>query len=426
MAFSVGRGAEGLKGFLHDPLYRNSFFMLINKGLGATTGLIFWIIAARFYQAGEIGLATALISGSTLLVSFSTFGFEMSLVRFLKSYDRSRAFYTCLFVTMFSSLVLSVFYVFFVNYLSPDLSFIQQPVYAIVFVLFTVISSIRIITSNAFIAMRDARYSFLQNVLLLSSLVALVPLAFLGSMGIIGANFLSYIITYFIIFLIMLRFIPFRPQVDREFIKKSFKFSFGNYVSNIMYGTGFLVLPIIVLNLLGDSAAGTFYIAFSIGNFLLQVPIALGVSFFVEGVYGENLRKNLVKSGISMVSLLVPGIILFWVFGSSLLALIGSSYVNEDAVNLLRLVALSSPLYAIYSLFQPLLNIRMKIKALITLNALIMVLLASLSYLFIIDMGMAGVGYAMIATFLIVDAVIIYMGRRWGWLSFRSKKEVPV
>jgi O-antigen/teichoic acid export membrane protein len=143
-------------------------------------------------------------------------------------------------------------------------------------------------------------------------------------------------------------------------------------------------------------------------------------------VYGENLRKNLVKSGTAMVSLLVPGIILFWVFGSSVLALIGSSYVNDDAVNLLRLVALSSPLYAVYSLFQPLLNIRMKIKALIALNALIMVLLASLSYLFIINLGMTGVGYAMIATFLIVDTVIIYLGLRWGWLSFHLKKEAIV
>jgi O-antigen/teichoic acid export membrane protein len=423
MAFSVGRGAEGLKGFMHDPLYRNSFFMLINKGLGATTGFIFWIIAARFYQIGEIGIATALISGSMLLVSFSTFGFEITLVKFLRSYDRSRAFYTCLFVTMSTSLALSVFYVLFVNYFSPYLSFIQQPLYAIVFILFTVVSSIRVITSNAFIALRDARYSFLQNVLLLSSLVALVPLSFLGSLGIIGANFFSYITTYLIIFLIMLRFIPFKPQLDREFIKKSFRFSFGNYVSNIMYGAGFLVMPIIVLNLLGEDTAGVFYIAFSIGNFLLQVPIALGVSFFVEGVYGENLRKNLVKSGTAMVSLLVPGIILFWVFGSSILALIGSSYVNDDAVNLLRLVALSSPLYAVYSLFQPLLNIRMKIRALIALNALIMVLLASLSYLFIINLGMTGVGYAMIATFLIVDTVIIYLGLRWGWLSFHLKKE---
>jgi O-antigen/teichoic acid export membrane protein len=263
-------------------------------------------------------------------------------------------------------------------------------------------------------------------VLLLSSLVALAPLAFLGSLGIIGANFFSYIITYFIIFLIMIRFIPFKPQVDREFIRKSFKFSFGNYVSNIMYGTGFLVLPIIVLNLLGNDAAGVFYIAFSIGNFLLQVPIALGVSFFVEGVYGENLRKNLLKSGMAMVSLLVPGIIVFWVFGSSILALIGSSYVNEDAVSLLRLVAISSPLYAVYSLFQPLLNIRMKIRALIMLNALIMVLLAGLSYLFIINIGIAGVGYAMIATFLVVDTVIIYLGLRWRWLSFHLNKEIIV
>ncbi len=420
MGIAAHMNMKSLKRLSDDPLYKNSFFMLINKGLMVTSGLIFWVIAARLYEVNQVGLATALISGSSLIISFSTFGFDISLVRFLKSYDRSKAFYTCLFVTTGASLTLSALYIVFVNYLSPDLAFIRQPLYAVVFILFTMISSIALITSSTFIALRDAKYSFIQNLMLTTRIIAVIPLAFMGALGIIGANFASYIVTYIIVFIFLSKFVPFKPQIDGVFIKKSFKFSFGNYIANILYSASFLVLPLIVLDLQGPAAAGVYYIAYTVGNFLLQVPIALGLSFFVEGVYGESIRKNLMKSGTAMILLLVPGIVIFWIFGANILGCFGGSYVSPDAINLLRLVSLSSIVYAGYSLFQPVLYIRMQLKALILLNLLIMVLLVGLSYAFITWFGIMGVGYALIGTFLIVDAVILFFVVRWGWISFRK------
>jgi len=259
-----------------------------------------------------------------------------------------------------------------------------------------------------------------------SRVPALIPLALLGSFGIIGANIFGYIIAYIIILTFLNRFIPFKPRLDVEFIKKSFKFSFGNYIASIIYSSAYLALPIIVLNLEGGAAAGVFSIAFTIGNFMLQIPITLSASFFVEGVYGENIRKNLVKSGTSLVLLLVPGITLFWLLGPYILGFFGDIYV--DGVDILRLVALSSLIYAVYSLFQPILKIRMRIMALIMLNILIGVLLVGLSYLFIPMFGIAGVGYAMIGTFSIVDIVIIFLAIKWGWLNIKGeiyKARVP-
>jgi O-antigen/teichoic acid export membrane protein len=414
---------KGLDRFASDPLYRNSFFMLINKVLVVTTGFVFWALAARYYSVNDVGVATALLSGSSLIVAFSTMGFEVSLVRFLRSYDKSKAFYTCLFVVVGTSLAISLLYIAFVQYISPGLAFIQEWVFAIVFVLFTMISAIGIITNNTFWAIRDTRYTFLQNLLQVSRVPALIPLVSLGILGILGANFAGYIITYVVIFALLSRIIPFKPRLDTDFIKKSFKFSFGNYIANIMYNASFLALPIIVLNLQGDAAAGLFYIGFTVGNFLLQIPMALSASFFVEGVYGESLRKNLVKSGATVVLLLMPCIVVFWLFGSDILGLFGSDYVG--AVDLLRLVALSSLVYAVYSLFLPILNIRMQIKELMLMNMLIMVLLVGLSYLLIPVAGIAGVGYAMIGTFLIVDIVIICLAIKWGWLSMRPDSKKP-
>jgi len=404
-----------IRRYMDDPLFKNSFFMLINKGLVVITGFVFWILAAHFYDVRDIGIATALISGATLIVGFSTFGFEISLVRFLRSYDKSKAFYTCLFLTMGAAFTLALLYVIFVQYISPELVFIKEIPYAIIFILFAVISAIGLITSNTFIALRHAKYTFLQNALQVSTIPALLVLAMFGSLGIIGANFVGYFITYAIVFTLLTRyFIPFKPRIDREFLKKSFNFSFGNYIANILYSASFQALPIIVLNQCGRADAGIFYIAFTVGNFILQIPIALSVSFFVEGVYGENLRKNIKRSGTAMVLLLVPGILFFWIFGPQILGFFGSSYMA--GTDLLRAVVLSSLVFALYTLFQPLLNIHMRVKTLILMNLLIMVLLLGLSYWLTPIYGILGVGIALIATFAIVDVVIIYLVLRWKWL----------
>ncbi len=41
---------------LRDPLYKNSIFLMISSIIGAGTGSVFWVIAARFYSAESVGL----------------------------------------------------------------------------------------------------------------------------------------------------------------------------------------------------------------------------------------------------------------------------------------------------------------------------------------------------------------------------------
>jgi hypothetical protein len=67
----------------------------------------------------------------------------------------------------------------------------------------------------------------------------------------------------------------------------------------------------------------------------------------------------------------------------------------------------------------------MRIKALITLNFLIMMLLVGLTCIFISMFGISGVGYAMIGTFSIIDIVIICLSIKWGWLSINVEEKKP-
>ena len=89
-----------IRGTLGIQLFKNSFFMIMNKMLAAGSGFLFWLLAARFYSMGDVGMATALISSAGLILQFSYLGFDYSIIRFFSKYDRSKMFNTCLILTL--------------------------------------------------------------------------------------------------------------------------------------------------------------------------------------------------------------------------------------------------------------------------------------------------------------------------------------
>ena len=74
-----------------DSLYKNSMFLILNAGVMALFGFIFWNIAARLFTVAEVGMASALISAMGLIVALSTLGFNVALIRFLPKSKKKSA-----------------------------------------------------------------------------------------------------------------------------------------------------------------------------------------------------------------------------------------------------------------------------------------------------------------------------------------------
>ncbi|CAJ35721.1 lipopolysaccharide biosynthesis protein [Methanocella arvoryzae] len=414
MSLAVGNCYGRLKSSLYDPFYKNAFFMVMNKGLGVVSGFVFWALAARFYTVNEVGNAVVLISAASLIIAFSMMGFDISLVRFFHHYDKNKVFNTSLVVMVSTAFLVGVLYVVAVKYVAPDQAWLQSPVYALIFLLYIVLSAIGLVNSQTFIAMRDARYTFFQNVLYCSKIPLLFFLTFMGFFGIFSANVFSYVIAFLFVLLILNKFVKVDLHVDMEYIKKAFRTSSRNYVASILYNAAFLTVPIIISMQLGEADAAIYYMAFTVGNFLLQIPISLSTSFFVEGVYGESLRKNFIKAALTVYSILVPAAVFFFLFGGFILSLFGPGYVA--GADLLNLVVISSFLYTLYSMFIPVLNIRMNVNTIIVLNAILFSVLLGLTWPLTGMFGINGFGYALILTFLAVDAAILFFAWRWKWI----------
>jgi O-antigen/teichoic acid export membrane protein len=87
-----------------------------------------------------------------------------------------------------------------------------------------------------------------------------------------------------------------------------------------------------------------------------------------------------------------------------------------EAFDLLRIIALSSFPVAVYSLFVPIQNVRMRVEGVVKLNALRCVLLLGLSYVLMQRYGILGAGYAWMATYVVIVLGIGWVAWKEGWV----------
>ncbi len=387
-----------LKEHLNDPLYKNSFFLVVSRVLNTGAGFLFWLFAARLYPIEIVGLSVALLSSLDLVRLFSTLGFNSSLIRFMPIIEKSKVLNTCLIITTISSFLIGLLYILGTMLFPTILKYEHSLLYSVIFLFFAVMNSLALVTSNAFLAIRKGVDYFWQNILMAVRIPLLLPFIALKSMGIFGAVGLAYIISSLFGLLRLNKYIGLNFQLDRQFVKDSLVFSSGNYVAEVLYVAPTLLLPILIVNLLGEAPAAQFYIAFAVGNMVLIIPDAIGTSLFVEGSHGENLRKSLTKSVIAVYAVLVPAVIIIYLLGGYVLSFFGRNYA--EAEQLLRILVLSSLIVVAYFLFIPLQNVRMRVNRVIAINLARFVLLLGLSYFFMIRYGITGFGYAWMLTHL--------------------------
>lgn len=150
-----------------DSLYKNSIFLMLNTGIMAIVGFLFWIISARLYSTVQVGLATTLISIMKLLSTISILGLGDGLIRFLPGSEvKNRKINTSFFLVSLSSVFVSIIFLVLINYFSPTLIFIRESIlFSLLFIFFVTLSSLNDISENIFVAYRSSRFLLLKNTL---------------------------------------------------------------------------------------------------------------------------------------------------------------------------------------------------------------------------------------------------------------------
>lgn len=398
---------QSLRSLYRVSLYRNAVYLIANNIIIAGTGFVFWIVAARLYSEDEVGLGSAAIAAVGLLALLSTMGLDFAIIRFLpnagkKSRDMINS---CMTVGGMASLVFALIFLAGLSFWSPALVPIREnSVFLSVFIVSVMSATLNSFIQQTFVAKRRTGFALAQG--LLFSLSRFIPLLILASFfqdfGIFtawGIAFsLSVIVgTFFFMRRVEPNYYPI-PVVKREILGGMLHFSSTNYIVNLLWNIPGLVLPLMVVNVLDSEQNAYYYICWTISTILFMIPTAISLSLFAEGAHDQkNLMQEVTRSFKLVSLILMPLVMIVLILGDILLLVFGEAY-SENAVWLLRILAVSAFPLSINFIYFSMKRVQMKMSEVIALSLTIAIVTLGLSYVLLPRIGINGVGIAWLAS----------------------------
>jgi len=404
----IPRSWKELKEHFGDPLYRNSYFLLLATAIPSILGFVFWMIAARFYTPSEIGIVAALISAITLLAGFSRLGLEFGIIRYLPNEPKKRELInSCLTIIVLVSALLAIIFIIGSNLWTPSLSFIKGSKFTPLFIVFTVLFALTLFQQAEFAAFRRAEFTFFQALTSSSLKLVLIPLfASLGSLGLFIAwgipTIIAMLLSLFVFMPYLCRgYFP-MPRVERRVVNEMFHFSFGNYIAENLWYLPNRLLPLLIISLLSAKMTAYFYIAWSISSVLYVIPGVIGTSLFAEGSYNrENLRGVTLKAIKFAYLFLILALIGVFALGDKLLLLFGKSYA-ENSFDLLLILSLTAIPFTFVHFYATTERIKRRVKNIIVMYALIASFSIGVAYVLLPMIGIVSAGLGWLFGHIIV------------------------
>jgi O-antigen/teichoic acid export membrane protein len=363
-----------LRSFYRDSLLRNSLFVFLATSAMAVLGFAFFIAAARLYSPNEVGEGTSFISGTGLISYFALLGLNVTIVRFLPFSTRpSDDINTSLLLVFLAGLVLSTGYLVLLPVVAPNVASLQgSPVKSAAFILLSAMVAVNVFADSVFVAYRSTAYSFVVSGVVQGStkIVLLVVLVGVGSFGLpVSTGAAASVAASINVTILIRRFgLRLRPWISRAVMRRIFGFSSAHYLANLCNIVPPLVLPVVVVQQLGQEAGGYFYVTFMISNLLYGVAYAICQSLFAEASHGEESIGRLArKAAIALAATTLPASALIISARTLLLSSFGGVYA-ERAADTLVVLAAAAPVVALYVLATSLMRVMTAPYLLIVVN----------------------------------------------------------
>lgn len=405
---------EGIKSVYGVSLYRNAIYLMINSGLTAILGFVFWIVVARLYPPKSVGLSSALISMVGLLSFTGTLGLGFGIIRFLpSSSDKARFLNSSFTASFLASVVVTLVFLVGLPLWPSKLMFGQEnPFFVVAFIVFVVATAFYNILIQVFISFRRAEFTLVNGIIFGSLAIALV-VALATTFRTFGI-FVSWGIAmavsaavnlFFFCPQVLYRYRPL-PCFQRRITNEMIRFCFANYVGQILWNLPTWILPPMIVILIGAEANAYFYVTWGIAVFLLSIPTTTSLSFFAEGSHREGRLGTDLKRSLKLVTfLLIPVIIIVFLFGKKFLLLFGREY-SERGTYLLYILALATAPASINFLYLGVVRVEKRIEEIIFISSAIALGTLVLSYLLLPHLGIPGAGIGWLTSQTMVALVV--------------------
>jgi O-antigen/teichoic acid export membrane protein len=372
---------------LRDPMVRNSLYLILSSGLQASLGFAFWIVAARLFSTDQTGLASSLISATIFLSLMALMGLNVSFGRYLPAATNRDSLITGgVAVVAVSGLAAGAVYVLVAPTIAPKLAFVEQSLpLAIGFIIFTSASSVNLLTDAIFVGSRKSGYVALTDGAIAGTvkMAALFLLVGFGAVGLYTASTTGLAAAALASLLLIGWRLGWRPHIQQSMtvLKPLAKFSTANYVCSLLTFIPQTVVPIVILDRLGASAAAYYYVAYQVAS-LAQSPIYAiqGITLTEGGLPGANLASLVKRSVRLMLVVCLPVVVVVIVGAHWILLLFGTRYSIHGTFVLIVLVASALPA-SVMSLLRTLLNLLGRLNALVWSSVLFAAVICGAAWL---------------------------------------------
>ena len=399
------------------PLYRNGYALMLSAAATSGLGVIYWMLATRYYPAEVVGLNSAVISAMLLVAGVAQLSLVSVVTRFLPraGLATGRLVGGAYGLTLTVAALAGLLFVLGVRLWSPALAFLgASPLFALWFVLATMAWCIFTLQDSVLAGMQQTVWVPIENAIFAVAKIVLLLFAWpatrygiFASWTIPGAAVLLPVS-----YLIFRRLLPRHAQssaaqAEPLLPRRIAGYAASNYIGSMLSLAVNTLLPLLVLHQLGPRANAYFAQPWLIASSLQLIAGNMAVSLTVEAATDrERLAGYARRALVHTARLLVPLVALMLIGAPDLLRLFGRAYAAEGA-GLLRLLALGALPNLVNMLYLSVARVRNRVGAIIVVQAALCALALGLSYPLLHRYGIMGVGIAWLTSQTLVAAGIV-------------------
>jgi len=390
---------------VREPLYRNGYALVLSSAATSAFGMVYWILAARFYSAEVVGINSAVLSMVMFLGGIAQFNLVNVLNRFLPraGHAAKGLIVRVYFVSTIAAVVASLIFILGVEIWSPALGFLAASPFRIVwFTAATVSWSIFALQDGALTGLRQATWVPIEGtVFAIAKIVLLVILAkSMPQYGLLASWVISIgFVLLPINVLIFQCLIPQHVRVAEDqtvpiVTMQIVKYVSGDYVGYLLWMAMTTILPVIVVQRVGAEATAYYFLCQTIAYALYLVSRNMGMSLITEAALDQGkLNDYSYQVLVGTTRMLLPVVFVMVLGASYILRLFGDAYVTEGTT-LLRLLCISAIPNIVTSLYTSVSRVKRRMRAIVVMVVSLCALILGLTYLLIAAYGIAGIGIA--------------------------------
>lgn len=330
----------------------NSLTLIGAKVATMGLGFLFWVLAARLYSKGEVGVAAGVVAAMMLCTQLSLMGVGSAIITLLPLHERApeRLLNTSFTLIALTSGVCALLFLALASGLFAELDVVgSSPRYAGLFLLATILGTAGILLDQASTALRRGDLVLMRGAVFgvgtVLGVLALGPVGvdLKGSEALLAPWVLAGAAGGTLGWVQLRRLLEgykLHLHIDRRLAPEIVRVGIANWALTLAERAPGLVLPVVVAELLSPEANATWYLVWMMAWVIYIVPIQVGMTVFAEVATDPTSIDQATRHGIRS-SLVVGGLGAGVVIAGAgiLLRVLGAEYANEG-VEPLRILVL--------------------------------------------------------------------------------------